>query len=107
MTEQLTQTGPLLVVDVNYLPVWSYVLLAILGIFLGALGVFFNWALITVMDLFLKIPKPLRWVPALAIGAVTGILLNAFPDATGGGKTLFMTSFPAITVCSPCSCLPF
>ncbi|WP_420335804.1 H(+)/Cl(-) exchange transporter ClcA [Roseibium sp.] len=88
VTEQLTQTGPLLVVDVNYLPVWSYVLLAILGIFLGALGVFFNWALITVMDLFLKIPKPLRWVPALAIGAVTGILLNAFPDATGGGEDL-------------------
>lgn len=88
VTEQLTQTGPLLVVDVNYLPVWSYVLLAILGILLGVLGVFFNRALITVMDLFLKIPKRLRWLPALAIGAVTGILLNAFPDATGGGEDL-------------------
>ena len=88
VTEQLTQTGPLLVVDVGYLPVWSYVLLAVLGIFLGGLGVFFNRALITVMDLFLKMPKALRWVPALAIGAITGILLNAFPDATGGGEDL-------------------
>lgn len=88
VTEQLTQTGPLLVVDVRYLPVWSYLLLALMGILLGVLGVFFNKALITVMDLFLKIPKGLRWLPALAIGAVTGILLNAFPDATGGGEDL-------------------
>ncbi|MET1413891.1 H(+)/Cl(-) exchange transporter ClcA [Roseibium sp. HPY-6] len=88
VTEQLTQTGPLLVVDVQYLPVWSYVLLAVLGVLLGALGVFFNWTLIAVMDLFVRIPKALRWLPALAIGAVTGILLNAFPDATGGGEDL-------------------
>ncbi|WP_305989119.1 H(+)/Cl(-) exchange transporter ClcA [Roseibium sp. MMSF_3544] len=88
VNEQLTQTGPLLVIEVHYLPVWSYILLAVLGIVLGVLGVFFNKALITVMDLFLKIPKGLRWLPALAIGAVTGILLNAFPDATGGGEDL-------------------
>ncbi|MES0809708.1 H(+)/Cl(-) exchange transporter ClcA [Roseibium sp. SCPC15] len=88
ITEQLTHTGPLLVVDVSYIPVWSYLLLGFLGIVLGGLGVFFNWALIAVMDQFQKIPKGLRWLPALVIGGVTGVLLNAFPDATGGGEDL-------------------
>lgn len=88
VTEQLTGIGPPLLVEVDYVPVWSFSLLAVLGILLGGLGVFFNRALITVMDLFLKIPRGLRWVPALAVGAVTGILLNAFPDATGGGEDL-------------------
>ncbi|WFE89027.1 H(+)/Cl(-) exchange transporter ClcA [Roseibium porphyridii] len=86
--EELTHIGPILLVEVSYIPVWSFLLLGLLGIFLGALGVFFNYALITVMDLFLRIPKGLRWLPALAIGALTGILLNAFPDATGGGEDL-------------------
>lgn len=88
VTEELTGIGPPLLVEVTYVPVWSFLLLGVLGIFLGALGVFFNWALITVMDLFQKIPAKMRWVPALAIGAVTGVLLNAFPDATGGGEDL-------------------
>ncbi|MDN3718294.1 chloride channel protein [Roseibium salinum] len=55
---------------------------------LGALGVLFNRALIGVMDLFQKIPSGLRWLPALAIGAATGGLLIAFPEATGGGEDL-------------------
>ncbi|GAB2185713.1 H(+)/Cl(-) exchange transporter ClcA [Roseibium sp. LAB1] len=88
ITEQLTHIGPPLQVDVGYVPVWSFALLAVLGIFLGALGVFFNRALITVMDLFLKIPSGLRWVPALVIGAATGLLLNALPAATSGGEEL-------------------
>lgn len=88
VTEQLTRIGPPLLVEVGYVPVWSFALLAILGFFLGGLGVFFNRALITTMDLFLKIPAGLRWLPALAVGAATGILLNAFPDATGGGEDL-------------------
>ncbi|MGX1498416.1 CIC family chloride channel protein [Labrenzia sp. MBR-25] len=88
ITEQLTSIGPPLQVDVGFVPVWSFVLLAVLGLFLGALGVFFNRALITVMDLFLKIPSGLRWVPAVVIGAATGILLNILPAATGGGEEL-------------------
>jgi len=88
VTEQLTQIGPPLLVEVSYVPVWSFALLGLLGIFLGALGVFFNRALVATMDVFLKIPSSLRWLPALAVGAVTGILLNAFPDATGGGEDL-------------------
>jgi len=88
VTEQLTNIGPPLLVEVGYVPVWSFALLGLLGIFLGALGVFFNRALIATMDLFLKIPAGLRWLPALAVGAVTGVLLNAFPDATGGGEDL-------------------
>lgn len=88
VTEQLTHIGPPLLVEVSYVPIWSFVLLAILGFFLGGLGVFFNRALIMTMDLFLKIPKGMRWLPALAVGAITGILLNAFPDATGGGEDL-------------------
>jgi CIC family chloride channel protein len=88
ITEQLTRIGPPLLVSVSYVPVWSFLLLGLLGIFLGALGVAFNRTLIAVMDLFLKIPRGLRWLPALAIGAVTGVLLNAFPVATGGGEDL-------------------
>ena len=88
ITEQLTNIGPVLLVEVSYIPVWSFVLLAVLGVFLGALGVFFNRALITMMDFFLKIPDGLRWLPALAVGAGTGVLLNAFPAATGGGEDL-------------------
>ncbi|MEM5581061.1 MULTISPECIES: H(+)/Cl(-) exchange transporter ClcA [unclassified Roseibium] len=88
VTEQLTHIGPPLLVEVSYVPVWSLVLLGLLGIVLGGLGVFFNWALIKAMDLFQKIPARLRLLPALAIGGVTGALLIAFPDATGGGEDL-------------------
>ena len=88
ITEKLTHIGPPLQIDVSYIPVWSFILLALLGIFLGALGVFFNWSLIAAMDLFQKMPKHLRWLPALAIGAITGLLLNALPEATGGGEDL-------------------
>ncbi|MBN9669028.1 H(+)/Cl(-) exchange transporter ClcA [Roseibium aggregatum] len=88
ITEELTHIGPLLLVNVTYVPVWSFALLALMGVFLGALGVFFNRALIAVMDLFLKIPSGFRWLPALAIGGVTGALLNALPEATGGGEDL-------------------
>jgi CIC family chloride channel protein len=102
ITEQLTHIGPPLQVDVGYVPVWSFALLAVLGVFLGALGVFFNRALITVMDLFLKIPSGLRWVPALVIGAVTGLLLNALPAATGGGEelvhNLILSNYGVITL---------
>jgi len=88
VTEQLTHIGPPLLVEVTYVPVWSFALLAGLGILLGALGVFFNWALIAAMDLFQKIPAGLLWLPALVIGGVTGVLLNVFPAATGGGEDL-------------------
>lgn len=88
VTEQLTRIGPPLLVEVSYVPVWSFALLGLLGILLGGLGVFFNWALIRVMDLFQQIPAGMRWLPALAIGAITGALLIAFPDATGGGEDL-------------------
>ncbi|MTI07648.1 H(+)/Cl(-) exchange transporter ClcA, partial [Roseibium denhamense] len=88
VTEQLTHIGPVLLIDVKYIPVWSFLLLALMGVGLGALGVFFNWALISVMDLFARIPKGLRWIPALVIGGVTGVLLNVFPAATGGGEDL-------------------
>jgi CIC family chloride channel protein len=102
ITEQLTSIGPPLQVDVGFVPVWSFVLLAVLGLFLGALGVFFNRALITVMDLFLKIPSGLRWVPAVVIGAATGILLNILPAATGGGEELvhdlILTNYGVITL---------
>ncbi|MCX2723894.1 H(+)/Cl(-) exchange transporter ClcA [Roseibium salinum] len=88
VTEQLTHIGPPLLVEVSYVPVWSFLLLGLLGMLLGALGVLFNRALIGVMDLFQKIPSGLRWLPALAIGAATGGLLIAFPEATGGGEDL-------------------
>ncbi|MEE4010988.1 H(+)/Cl(-) exchange transporter ClcA [Roseibium sp. FZY0029] len=102
ITEQLTSIGPPLQVDVGFVPVWSFALLAVLGLFLGALGVFFNRALITVMDLFLRIPFGLRWVPAVVIGAVTGLLLNFLPAATGGGEELvhdlILTNYGVITL---------
>ncbi|MEP3428998.1 MAG: H(+)/Cl(-) exchange transporter ClcA [Roseibium sp.] len=88
ITEQLTHVGPPLQIDVSFIPVWSFVLLGLLGVFLGALGVFFNWALIAVMDLFNQIPKGRKWLPAFTIGAITGLLLVAFPTATGGGEDL-------------------
>lgn len=88
VTEQLTHIGPPLLVEVSYVPVWSFLLLGLLGMLLGALGVLFNRALIGVMDLFQKIPSGLRWLPALAIGAATGGLLIVFPEATGGGEDL-------------------
>ncbi|PVB63241.1 H(+)/Cl(-) exchange transporter ClcA [Labrenzia sp. 011] len=88
VTVQLTHIGPPLLVKVTYVPVWSFALLAGLGILLGALGVFFNWVLIAVMDLFQKIPSRFRWLPALAVGGVTGALLIAFPAATTGGEDL-------------------
>ncbi|WP_420412024.1 H(+)/Cl(-) exchange transporter ClcA [Roseibium sp.] len=88
ITEQLTRTGPPLQFDVAYLPVWTFPLLAILGVLLGMLGVFFNWALLTVMDFFQAIPRQAKWIPAMVVGAATGLLLAAFPEATGGGEDL-------------------
>ncbi|TYC51555.1 H(+)/Cl(-) exchange transporter ClcA [Rhodobacterales bacterium] len=88
VTEELTNIGPLLVVEVTYVPVWSFLLLGILGVLLGVLGVLFNKILIATMDLFQKIPDGFRWIPALLIGGFTGILLNILPDATGGGEDL-------------------
>lgn len=88
ITEELTRIGPLLVIDVTYVPVWSFVLLGVLGVVLGGLGVLFNKVLIAAMDLFQKIPDGFRWIPALVIGSFTGALLIALPDATGGGEDL-------------------
>ncbi|WP_299810881.1 H(+)/Cl(-) exchange transporter ClcA [uncultured Roseibium sp.] len=88
VTVKLTHIGPPLLVTVSYVPIWSFFLLGLLGVFLGALGVFFNWALIKVMDLFQTIRIGLRWLPALAVGGVTGALLIALPDATTGGEDL-------------------
>lgn len=88
LTEQLTHIGPPLLIEVSAVPVWSFLLLGLLGIGLGALGVFFNWALIAVMDQFQKIPNGFRWIPAVVIGAATGLLLVALPDSTGGGEDL-------------------
>lgn len=88
ITEQLTHRGPLLVIDADYIPIWSFALLGILGVLLGVLGVCFNRALVCIMDLFHAMPSNLRWLPALAIGASSGVLLNLFPEATGGGEDL-------------------
>lgn len=88
VTEELTQTGPFLRIEVGAVPIWSFLPLAVLGVALGGLGVSFNRALIAVMDLFQKIPRGFRWLPALAVGAATGMLLVAFADATGGGEDL-------------------
>jgi CIC family chloride channel protein len=88
ITEQLTRSGPPLQIAVTYLPLWSFPLLGLMGALLGLLGVFFNWALLNAMDFFQKFPKPVRWVPAMIAGAATGLLLVAFPEATGGGEDL-------------------
>lgn len=88
VTEQLAGIGPPLQVSVGYVPVWSFPLLALLGVFLGGLGVVFNKVLVATMDLFARLQGPSKWLPALAIGASSGFLLVVLPNATGGGEDL-------------------
>lgn len=44
--------GLLFFIEVSVVLVWSFLLFGLLGICLGVFGVFFNWVLIVVMDLF-------------------------------------------------------
>lgn len=86
--ESFLGTRPALEIDTSALPVASFPLFILLGGLLGALGTGFNSAVLASLDAIQKLPKRLWWLPPLAAGGLTGVLLIAFPLATGGGEQL-------------------
>lgn len=88
VTEALIGKGPTLGISVSEMPLSTTPLFVLLGVILGGIGVVFNKALVWTMDAFKSIPAGIWWVPAAVVGALTGMLLVVFPDATAGGEDL-------------------
>ncbi|MXN66190.1 H(+)/Cl(-) exchange transporter ClcA [Stappia sp. GBMRC 2046] len=88
VTEWIAGVGPSLVISASTVPVYLLPGFIMLGVMLGGLGVFFNRALVATLDAFANLPPGRWWLPATAIGAVSGALMILAPDATKGGETL-------------------
>lgn len=89
ITEMVGGVGPDLTISALQAPLLEHVpLFAILGIFLGGIGVLFNWALIRTLDAVAVMNSKCPLLFAAVFGALVGVLLILFPDATGGGDAL-------------------
>jgi CIC family chloride channel protein len=81
--------GPELVVGPFPIPSPSVILwLMPLGAIAGALGVFFNWALLRSLNFFHRLGRVNWLVTAATVGAAMGLVVAFYPDASGGGEAL-------------------
>lgn len=69
----------------DLLTLWLFL---IFGIFVGAIGVLFNVVIVTVIDTVALIKYKGRFVYALIIGFLVGLLGYYFPQVVGGGYAL-------------------
>mgnify|MGYP001449032081 FL=1 len=70
-------------------PVGLFPVFCVMGAVIGLLGVGFNRALLTSLDLFGRVAKPVpAWVPAALIAAVVGVAAMFAPEVAGGGHHL-------------------
>ena len=63
-------------------------LFALLGVAIALIGLAFNRALVVALDLPLRLPAHLWWLPTLLVGAAMGAILVLFPDGSGGGEAV-------------------
>lgn len=73
-------------------PLPSLPVFALLGIFAGLLGVFFNHGLLETIRFYSRVPKKFAWVAAAATGAAVGLLGWFYPELIGSGHHLAETA---------------
>lgn len=61
---------------------------ALLGGAVGLLGLSFNRAVVLALNAPLRLPQRFWWLPALAVGAAMGAMLQLFPEGSGGGEAV-------------------
>ncbi|MEZ4736970.1 MAG: H(+)/Cl(-) exchange transporter ClcA [Caldilineaceae bacterium] len=69
-------------------PLEAMPVFVLLGLVAGLLGVAFNWGILTVLNLFDRIPSHLRVALAAVVGGGAGLIAWFSPIAVGGGHTL-------------------
>lgn len=69
----------------DLLTLWLFL---VFGVFIGCVGVLFNIAIVTVIDTISFIKHRARFLYALIIGALVGLLGYFYPDVVGGGYAL-------------------
>ncbi len=74
--------------DVSMEAAWMLIPYGILGLALGALGVYYNRFVITMMDFMAAIPRIAPEVKAGIVGGLVGLLGVAWPSIVGGGDTI-------------------
>jgi len=66
-------------------PLESFWIFALFGVLFGILGFMFNRYLVSFLNYFGKLNSKSFWKHVVISAAVIGILLQVYPDATGGG----------------------
>lgn len=76
-------------------PVSHLGLCVVLGALVGALGVAFNWALVTGLRCFEGLPQRRPWPWSLGMGAMIGLMTWFMPAAVGSGEQILLTDLTA------------
>ena len=74
--------------DVSLETFWMIIPYAILGLALGAMGVYYNKLVIWMMDVMVKLPRLPPELKAGIVGGLVGLVGVFAPELVGGGETL-------------------
>ncbi|SNB70011.1 chloride channel protein, CIC family [Arboricoccus pini] len=88
LTEGIAGTVPQLLTLADPVPLASLILFLPLGAVLGCLGVIFNTSLLGTLDLVARLGRRGGIAFVIVVGAIIGILMGHFHEATGGGEHL-------------------
>ena len=91
VTEAISGTSPDLEIAALSMPLTTLPAYAGLGVLLGFVGVAFNRVLIMSLDGARRLSARAPYLLAVVVGAATGALSLAMPEATGGGEKLILT----------------
>ncbi len=90
VTTGLGGSRPYLEMAAFEMDLWVLPAFLVMGITLGAVGVFFNRMLIAALDLSARVAARVPYAPALIVGSVLGAATVVFPLANGGGEAMIM-----------------
>ncbi len=88
VVENIGGAGPFLLIDVPVSPLIHLPAFVVLGCALGALGVFFNWAVLKTLDAFQALGQIGWWIAPLGVGAIIGFFAIWLPQTVHGGESL-------------------